>query len=576
MFFRSWLRTVKCCAPVAHRRERTSVPQRVSFRPLLETLEDRVVPSTVFAQTNLVSDDTQFTQAQVQDPNLVNPWGLAASPTGAWWVANEGTATSTLYDTSSSQVSVVPLVVNIPQSAPTGTVFNGGTGFNISENGNTGPSTFLFATASGTISGWNSNVDSNNAIIGATNTGALYLGLAIATDSQNATLLYAADFANGAIDVYDQNFQSVTTLPGNFTDSQLPSNYHPFNIQAINNQLYVEYAPLDAVLAGTAALGEGAVDVYNADGQLQQRLIANGQLNQPWAVALAPSNFGTFSNDLLVGNFGDGHINAFDPQNGNFVGEMTDANNQPITITHLWGLGFGNGGAAGPTNTLYFTAGLTSNLQGVPPFHGLFGSLQPLGPAATSVVINQDISALYNAAGQPSDGVQRSMVNDIVYTFSEPVNILSPSVDPNVFTISVASGWTGQAPTLSWAPVAGSNETEWAVSFSGNGVTGGSIANGAYTMTVSDPSAITSVADSLPLVLQSSGVESATQSFYRLFGDINGDGVVNTEDNLQFTQSLTTYNAVFDINQNGSVNAIDNLKLKNDMTVNFSGFTPTI
>ena len=328
-------------------------------------------------QTNLVSDDIDFAPAQVQDPNLVNPWGLAASPNGAWWVANEGTVTSTLYDTSKPHVSVAPLVVNIPHDSPTGIVFNSGTGFKVSENGKTGPSTFLFANADGTISGWNPKVDGNHAIIAATNAGALYLGLAGATDAHGTTRLYAADFLNNKVDVYDQSFQLVTNLPGKFTDSQLPDNYHPFNIQAVGGKLYVEYAPADQVLAGKSGLGEGAVDVYNADGQLQQRLIRQGHLNQPWAIAMAPSNFGSFSNDLLVGNFGDGHINAFDPKNGHFVGELKDANGQPIAITHLWGLAFGNGGEAGPKNTLYFTAGLSSHLApSDAPFHGLFGSLQ--------------------------------------------------------------------------------------------------------------------------------------------------------------------------------------------------------
>jgi uncharacterized protein (TIGR03118 family) len=360
--------------------------QRASFRPRLETLEDRRLLSSAVVQTNLVSDDTQFTPAQVQDPNLVNPWGLAASPTGAWWVANEGTGTSTLYNTSTSPVTPVPLVVSVPPNptgsahgTPTGIVFNtSGKGFDISENGNTGSGVFLFDTVDGTISGWNPNVDRNNAIIGATNPGAIYLGLAIATHHDD-TFLYAANFAGGTIDVYDQKWQLVTALPGHFTDAQLPGNYHPFNIQAINNQLYVEYAPVDKVLAGTADPGDGAVDVYNADGRLQRRLILpyDPHLDDPWAIVMAPRNFGSFSNDLLVGNFGDGTINAFNPHSGRFEGELKDAHGQPIAITHLWGLAFGNGGAAGPTNTLYFTAGLTSHLApGNNPFHGLFGSLQ--------------------------------------------------------------------------------------------------------------------------------------------------------------------------------------------------------
>ncbi len=198
----------------------------------------------------------------------------------------------------------------------------------------------------------------------------------------------------------------------------------------------------------------------------------------------------------------------------------------------------------------------------------------PPPPSITSVVINEDISALYNAAGQPSPGVQRSMVNDVVYTFSEPVNI-NPS-DMSVFTIAVAAGWTGTVPTLSWSPVTGSGYTQWAVTFSGAGVTGGSIANGAYDITVQDPGSITAMSDSQDLSLAPSGIGGATQAFYRLYGDINGDEFVNASDNLKFKQALTTYNAAFDFNGDDVVNAADNFKFKNDLTVNFSGFTPTI
>jgi Protein of unknown function (DUF642) len=203
------------------------------------------------------------------------------------------------------------------------------------------------------------------------------------------------------------------------------------------------------------------------------------------------------------------------------------------------------------------------------------GSTSP-PPTVTSVVINQDISALYNAAGQPFAGAQRSMVNDIVYTFSEAVNIVSPGTDPNVFTVAIAAGWTGTVPTLSWTPVSGSGNTEWAVTFSGGSVSGGSIANGAYTITVNNPSEITAVSDSQALSLAGSGIGSATQSFYRLFGDINGDKFVNAADNAKFKAALTTYNAAFDYTQDGFVNASDNAHFKSDLTVNFSGFTPTI
>jgi uncharacterized protein (TIGR03118 family) len=350
-------------------------------------LEDRCLLASAIVQTNLVSDDTQFTKAQVQDPNLVNPWGLASGPTGAWFVANQGTGTGTMYDTSTSPVTPESPVVSIPPNStksphgsPIAIVYNtGGKGFNVSENGVPGPSEFLFATADGTISGWNPNVDSTKAIIGVPSHGSLYLGLAIVTEGHGHSRLYASDFAHNTIDVYDENFHLLTNLPGNFTDPNLPSNYHAFNIQAINHRLYVEYAPIDKILAGTADPGDGAVDVYRADGRLLQRLILphDTHLNQPWGIALAPRNYGSFSDDLLVGNFGDGHINAFDPHSGRFVGELKDANGQPIAITHLWGLAFGNGGDAGPRNTLYFTAGLTSHIaRNNNPFHGLFGSLQ--------------------------------------------------------------------------------------------------------------------------------------------------------------------------------------------------------
>ena len=390
MLSTTWLRNWKRSSPAARRRTQTLPRRRASFGPRLEAVEDRCLLSTAIVQTNLVSDNTQANPAQVQDPNLVNPWGLAASSTGEWWLANEGTGTSTLYKTSASSAKTLSLVVSVPgastssaHGAPTGIVFNGSGGFDVSENGKTGSSAFVFATADGTISGWSPSVDSTHAIVAATKPGAIFLGLAIATDSHHDTRLYAADFAGGAIDVYDQSFHLVTTTAGSFTDPELPSDYHPFNVQAINNRLYVEYAPADAVLAGTAAPGEGAVDVYNAQGKLLQRLIRpnNTQINQPWAVAMAPSNFGTFSNDLLVGNFGDGTISAFDTRNGHFVGKLNNSSGQPIAITHLWGLSFGNGGAAGPKNTLYFTAGLTSHLApSNNPFHGEFGSLQ-MAPA---------------------------------------------------------------------------------------------------------------------------------------------------------------------------------------------------
>ncbi len=365
----------------------------IRVTPRLEILEDRLVPSTDFVQTNLISDVPGL--AQITNANSVNAWGLTAGPTSPFWVANQGSGTSTLYSASQPQTQVVPLVVNIPANptdnplpahgSPTGTVFNtSGTGFNVSEGTKSGSSIFLFATTDGVIAGWSPGVDRTNALVGAKNNGAVYTGLAIGTDSKGNTLLYAADFSKNTIDVYDQNFTLVTSLPGNFTDPNLPSGYRVFNVQAINNKLYVEYAPFNPATGGVlAGTGNGVVDVYTTDGKLDKavngtgRLISNGPLNDPWGIALAPSNFGAFSNDLLVGNFGSGTINAFNAKTGKFVGELMTSSGQPFDVEHLWALEFGNGSAAGPANTLFFTAGLTSHFgSGTGTPHGLFGSIQ--------------------------------------------------------------------------------------------------------------------------------------------------------------------------------------------------------
>jgi uncharacterized protein (TIGR03118 family) len=383
-----------------------------SVRPWLESLEDRLVPSADFVQTNLVSDIAGL--AQTFDANLINAWGLTLSPTSSFWVANQGSGTSTLYNGQGqpqppgNNPPFTPLIVSIPANpadnplpahgSPTGDVFNtSGTGFNVSEDGGTpGSSIFLFATTDGTISGWSPGVDPTHAIIGATNPGAVFTGLAIGKDSNGDTLLYAADFAHNTIDVYDSSFTLVTTLAGDFTDPNLPANFRVFNVQAINNQLYVEYAPFDPATGGVLpGTGNGRVDVYNTDGQLQQQLISGGKLDDPWGIALAPANFGAFSNDLLVGNFGSGNINAFDPTTGKFLGELKTSSGQPFNVEHLWSLQFGNGAGtgAGSQDTLFFTAGLTSHFgAGTGTPHGLFGSLQAVPQVApnTSITLNLD------------------------------------------------------------------------------------------------------------------------------------------------------------------------------------------
>jgi len=328
-----------------------------------------------FLQTNLVSDVPGL--AMATDPSLVNPWGLIASSTSPFWVSDNGTGLSTLY---TGQGAIVPLTVNIPNNAgtnsppgtPTGIVFNDSQfGFNVTEGTKSGSSVFIFDTLDGTISGWSPGVDFTNAIIAVKNPGAVYTGLAISHDGDRV-LLFAADHSKGTIDVFDQGFKPVTNLPGNFTDPKLPAGASPFNVQTINDQLYVEYTATIPGKNGGPAQHTGFVDVYNTDGTLARRLVSGGVLDSPWGVALAPSNFGQFSNDLLVGNFGNGHINAFNATTGKFAGELIANNGQAFEEDHLWALRFGNGAAAGNSNTLFFTAGINGEND------GLLGSLQAI------------------------------------------------------------------------------------------------------------------------------------------------------------------------------------------------------
>jgi uncharacterized protein (TIGR03118 family) len=325
-----------------------------------------------YSQTNLVSDMPGV--AAVTDPNLVNPWGISFSSSSPFWIADNGTGLSTLY---TSDGSIVPLVVTIPPpnggtdpSKPTGTVFNSTTNFVVTENGLSGPSVFLFATEDGTISGWNPTVDHANAILAVDNhaLGAIYKGLASA-NTINGSFLYATNFHDGSVEMYDSNFQLVKT----FTDVDLPVGFAPFGIRNIKGKLYVTFAKQDADKEDDASgTGRGFVDVFDIHGNKLSRLISHGALNSPWGLALAPANFGKFSNALLVGNFGNGRINAYDPTAGTFLGALQDAKGKAIWIDGLWAIAFGNGKAAGPRNALFFTAGPDEEA------HGLFGELQAI------------------------------------------------------------------------------------------------------------------------------------------------------------------------------------------------------
>jgi uncharacterized protein (TIGR03118 family) len=320
-----------------------------------------------YAQLNLVSDQSGV--AATTDPDLVNAWGLTRSATSPWWVSDNATDKSTLYNGLGAKQG---LIVNIPPrgSAPTGVVFNGTSGFMVSNGTKSAPSRFIFATESGTIAGWSPTIDATNAIVAVPSSGtAVYKGLAIATTG-GATFLYATNFRAGTIDVFDSNFQPAT-LDGNFSDPGIHAGFSPFGIALLNSDLYVTYAKRNAAghddVAGPA---NGYVDVFDTSGHLLRRAATRGRLNSPWGIAIAPSSFGPFSGDLLVGNFGDGRINAVDPATGEFLGQLRGADNRPIKIDGLWALAFGGGAANnGPTNSLFFTAGPDGES------HGLFGVL---------------------------------------------------------------------------------------------------------------------------------------------------------------------------------------------------------
>ena len=338
--------------------------------------------AAAYRQINLVSD--QPGKAQLTDPDLVNAWGLAASPgTNATpgsplWVADNGSDKATLYaGATATSVTKVPLVVSVTGAAPTGQVFNSdSSAFVVSDShGNSGPALFLFDTENGTIDGWAPGVNPNGSNPStvtevARNNGAnaVYKGLAIATSSVGTTL-YATNFRSGRVEAYDSTFTPVELPGGLFVDPKLPAGYGPFGIAVIMGKLYVSFAKQDATLHDdVAGLGNGFVDVFGKNGKFIHRLVTRGALDSPWGMALAPASFGQFGGDLLVGNFGNGMINVYDPVTGKHLGQLQGANGRPIVIDGLWGLKFGNGNAA-KTGELLFSAGPDGES------HGLLGKI---------------------------------------------------------------------------------------------------------------------------------------------------------------------------------------------------------
>lgn len=318
----------------------------------------------VFAQytvTNLVSNQNA-NGANPADAALVNAWGITSLATSPFWVSDNGTGLSTLYNSLGQKqglVVTIPAAGGSPASGtPTGVIGNTTGQFDITANGKTASPIFIFATQDGTISGWNPTVDPTHAIVAVdqSGSGASYTALVIASN-QEANFIYAADnSSNRKVDMFDSSFHFVMS----FGDPDIPQKLAPYGMREINGKLWVTFTSLNKGQ-------DGLVDIFNTDGTLFKHDAVHGPLHSPWGLALAPSNFGQFSNAVLIGNnIKDGRINAFDPNSGQFLGALAAPSGQPISINQLWGLDFGKGaGANGATNELFFTAGPDNYANGL-------------------------------------------------------------------------------------------------------------------------------------------------------------------------------------------------------------------
>ncbi len=334
--------------------------------------------NTLFEEVDLIADRPGV--AAETDPRLVNPWGLAFGPDTFFWIANNETATATVHDASgAAQPAASPLVVDIPPegtAAPTGQVFNPSNQFVVTSGARSGPSRFVFASEDGSIAGWNPDVAPTKAVVAVGPSDAVYKGLAMATGPGGAMRLFATDFAGARVDVFDGDFDRVDVGADAFTDPDVPDGFAPFGIAALAGEIWVTFAKQDEEREDdVAGPGNGVVDVFDTSGALLRRFASRGVLDSPWGLARAPSDFGTFGDAILIGNFGDGLIHAFDAGSGEGLGALESAPGVPIRIDGLWSLAFGNGRMAGAPNELFFTAGPDDES------HGLFGVIrQPVDP----------------------------------------------------------------------------------------------------------------------------------------------------------------------------------------------------
>jgi uncharacterized protein (TIGR03118 family) len=337
---------------------------RLSLVALMMTVALPAMAGTV-TQTNLTSDGA--VTAAVTDPNLKNPWGISYSPTGPFWVSDNATGLTTLYDGTGA---IQSLVVTVPAAGsgtgtPTGQLFNGTQDFVVHAGGKSGPASFIFVTEDGTISGWNFNVNPATAIVAVnrSSNGAVYKGIAMFTNNGKNFLL-ATDFHGGTVDVFNSKFKLVTS----FRDPTLSKAYSPYNVAVLDGNIYVTYAVVDkARHDSVSGKGKGAIEEVTFAGKTLVRYL-HGQLNAPWGMTVAPASFGKYAGDILVGNFGNGWIPAFTtalaPR-----GVLKGAGGTPVAIDGLWALIPGNGGSGGDTSKIYFTAGINNEAD------GLFGSL---------------------------------------------------------------------------------------------------------------------------------------------------------------------------------------------------------
>ena len=429
-----------------------------------------VAQTNSYQQTNLVSDMAGV--ANNTDPDLVNPWGISFASGGPFWIADNKSGFSTIYGANGT-TELSPVTIPVPAgdtspAKPTGTVANTSTsGFLV----NGAPGQFFFDTQDGTISGWYTG-SSAVLLVNNSSTGAVYTGLAMITNSTGSFLL-AANFFSGQVEIYDSSYKSAT-LAGSFTDSgspALPAGYAPFGIQPIGDQVYVTYALQNATKNGeTTAAGDGYVSVFDLNGNFVNRFASAGTLNAPWGVAQASANFGMFSNDILIGNFGDGTINAFNA-NGTFVAQLQDATGAVISNGALWALTFAPSGT-GDADTLYFTAGFAAG------GHGLFGSLAPaiegtetfsLASSSTSGTVAAGGSTTFTLTVTPANGFS----NAVTFSCVAPSGITCAF---NPTSVTPAGGAATTTLTASATPPSGSNpysvSKAMGMAFTGLGVFG--------------------------------------------------------------------------------------------------------